>query len=169
MRTITRLALALPLALAAMRTPLAAQESNDPPSLGAGAVAGQITLGLVGTGVGFVGGGLVTRSLASRLGADEERASTLAGYGAYAGIALLTPVGPMAIGSRGRATGSYLAGVGGAAVGMVGSYLLKKLGDSGALDCGACRIPRILAAAGLVLAPSVGATVGFNLSRERER
>lgn len=165
-RTATHLALLAALALPGLAR---AQAAQDAPRLGAGAVTSQLLLGVVGTAGGFIGGGLVTRSVATRLGANEYRASDIAYVGAYVGAALATPVGPMLIGNRGRATGSYVQALAGTVVGGVGSALLKTLGDHGAFDCRACGVVRIVAGLGIVVLPSIGATVGFDRSRERER
>ena len=166
-RPLSRLALLAALAILGV-TPRMLR-AQDAPSLGAGAVTSQLLLGVIGTAGGFIGGGLVTRSVATRSGADEYRASNLAYIGAYVGAALATPVGPMLIGNRGRATGSYVQGLAGTLVGGLGSALLKTLGDRGAFDCRACGVVRIVAGIGIVMLPSVGATVGFDRSRERER
>src|SRR5690606_33004577 len=68
---------------------------DDPASVGGGRVAAQVTLGTVGTLGGFVAGGLATRWVASRAGADPDRASRLAYVGAWTSAALLTPVAPV--------------------------------------------------------------------------
>lgn len=165
------LAVALPLAIAAAvagttAPPLAAQAAPDPPRLGAGPVASQLALGVVGTAGGFVVGGLATRWTATRLGAAPDRASSLAMVGAWTGAALATPVGPMLVGRRDGARGSYPAAVAGTLAGGAASLLVVTAGRRGAFDCRACAPLRLLAGVSAVVLPSLGATLAFNASRE---
>ncbi|MDQ6885979.1 MAG: hypothetical protein M3068_01660 [Gemmatimonadota bacterium] len=129
----------------------------------------EVATGLVGTPLGFVGGGLVARGIALRLGASEERASNVASAGALAGTALGAAVGPTLVGTHGPTTGSYIASVAGAAAGELGSALLVRLNDRGEGESGPCRVRCVVSAAAIVLLPSVGATIGFNLSRRGQR
>ena len=136
------------------------------PELHAGRVAGQVALGTVGTLAGFVGGGLATRTVARRLGASDERASRLAYVGAWSGAALATAGGATLIGRHDNVTGSYTAALGGAVAGGLGSWLLVRLCDD---DTGAgsrCGVLSPVAGLAVFLLPSIGATVGFNASRE---
>ncbi len=154
---------------AAVARGVASQTALEPtPPLSVPRVSLEVATGLVGTPIGFVGGGLLTRGIALRLGATEERASQVASGGALAGAALGAAVGPTLVGTRGPTTGSYLAAVAGAAAGELGSALLVRLNDRGDGESGPCRVRCVMSAAAIVLLPSVGATIGFNLSRRRE-
>jgi hypothetical protein len=118
-----------------------------------------------------VAGGLATRWVARRFGATDGEASQLADKGVYAGIALFTAVPPALVGARGPGRGRYVAAVGGAAAGELASALVARVGRARYGDregrertCTAgCKL---LGAAAFAL-PSVGATVGYNLSRRR--
>ena len=158
------------LALAAVPgAPRAARAQDRTPPLSGLRVAGEVGLGLAGTPVGFVAGGLATRWVANRFGATEERASSVAMVGAWTGAALATAAGPTLIGTRGRTTGSYAAAVGGAVAGGLGSLLLIKLNTRGGRAGGPCGFFCSVSAVSVFLLPSVGATVGFNMSRRYER
>jgi hypothetical protein len=152
----------------AAAVPAAAQA---PPALGAGRVGAQLALGVPAGAVGYVAGGLATRWVARRFGATDGEASQLADKGVYAGIALFTAVPPALVGARGPGRGRYVAAVGGAAAGELASALVARVGRARYGDregrertCTAgCKL---LGAAAFAL-PSVGATVGYNLSRRR--
>jgi hypothetical protein len=135
--------------------------AQQPAPVGAGHAAAQVGVGLVGTVGGFVGGGLATRAVASALGAPENNASSIALVGAYSSAALLTAAGPVIIGPGANAHASYWAALGGTAVGGLGSILLIKLNH--AVDLG--QIPRVIGGVLVVALPSIGATIGYNLSR----
>ena len=144
-----------------------ARAQGDPPLTGS-KVAAEVTLGALAGPVGFVGGGLATRWVAQRMGAGEEAASRAAYLGAWSGMALATAAPPTLIGTRGVTTGSYAAAVGGAAAGALASWGLVRLNLwAGAAD-GPCRVKCVVSTAAIVLLPSIGATVGFNLSRKYE-
>lgn len=115
--------------------------------------------------IGFIGGGLATRWTANRLGASEDAASTVALIGAYSGAALATAAGPTLVGAGPHAHGSYFAALGGAVVGGAGSVLLVRLNRAG--DAGS--VIRIISFIGVAMLPSVGASVGYNLSRRYRR
>ena len=140
-------------------TPADAQQ--EPPPVEASHAAAQVGAGILGTTAGFVGGGLATRWVATRLGASDNSASSIALAGAYSTGALLTAAGPTLVGPGPHAQGSYWAALGGAAVGGLGSVLLIKLNH--AVDLG--HFPRIIGAIAVVALPSIGATIGYNLSR----
>lgn len=130
--------------------------------------AGQIATGVVGGPVGYVAGGLATRFLVRRLGGTEGSASAAAQKGAYVGVAALTAAGPALVGARGPGGGNYFAALGGATVGMFGTALVARLNrtpDDQPLP--PCRLKCRVSAAAAFLLPSVGATVGYNLSRRR--
>lgn len=123
----------------------------------------------MGAPVGFLSGGLLTRWAATRLGASEERASDLALAGAWTAATLVTAAGPTIVGRRGPETGSYAAAVAGTLAGGAVSYLLVRLNDRDGDDRRPCRLLCSVSAVGTFLMPSIGATVGFNLSRRYER
>ncbi|HET7457654.1 MAG TPA: hypothetical protein VFJ74_08355 [Gemmatimonadaceae bacterium] len=150
------------LLLVAAAMPAAAQSA---PRVGAGAVTAQVALGTIGTVGGFLGGGLATRAVARRMGASDDGARRAAYAGAWTGAALLTPVGPALVGSRGAAHGSYPAALGGTLVGGAASFALVTAGRHGAFGCRWCGPVRGLVAVGVFVLPSVGATVAFNRSR----
>ena len=125
---------------------------------------GQLSSGLLGMPVGFVAGGLITRSIAHSMGQGEDAASSIALVGAYSGAALATAIGPTVLASRG-ARASYLQSVGGAVAGGLGSVLLIKLNKIGDPDSRACRFVCLASAAAVFLLPSVGATIAANASR----
>jgi hypothetical protein len=129
--------------------------------VGAGRAAAQIGAGALGMPIGFLGGGLATRWAAAHLGASADRASSAAVVGAYVGAAAVTAVGPTLVGGGSRAHGSYFAALAGAAVGGAGSVLLVRLNRAN--DMGS--VLRVISFVGVLMLPSVGATVGYNLSR----
>jgi hypothetical protein len=119
--------------------------------------------------IGFLIGGIVTERIAEGLGTPDPRASRVALVGAYTGAALATATGPWLVGTRGRVTGSYAATLGGTVVGGLGSYLLVRLFDDDEEESDRpCRLACSLATIAVFALPSVGATVGFNLSRRYE-
>ncbi len=155
--------LAAPQTLCAQGVSLAAYD--DPESVGAGRFSAQVTLGTVGTLSGFVAGGLATRWVARRAGADPGRASDLANVGAWTTAALVTPVAPMLLGSQGDVHGSYPAAVAGTLAGGAASLAIVAIGRRGAFDCRYCTPLRVLAGVSAFVLPSVGATIAFNASR----
>lgn len=162
-----RLSLLLVLAVSLGAAAPVRAQSDDPPLSGT-KVAGEIALGAVAGPVGFVGGGLATRWVARRVGAGEEGASRAAYWGAWTGMALATAAPPTLIGTRGVTTGSYAAAVGGAAAGTLGSWALVRLNLWAGAGTEPCRVRCVVSTAAVVLLPSIGATVGFNLSRKYE-
>jgi hypothetical protein len=133
------------------------------PAISAGAVAGQVSLGVVGTAVGFFGGGLAARRIAIALRSDDDMISRVAYVGAYTGGALATAVAPALIGSRGDAHGRYAAGVAGAIGGGLVSVVIRKLGRTGVF--GERGPVAIVMGAAIVALPSIGATIAYNQSR----
>ena len=161
---------AIALSLAVLATPGLAQRSPAPPPLSGVRVAAQVTSGALTTPLAFLGGGLATRWVAGRLGATERQASRVAYLGAWSTAALATAGVPALIGARGPGTGSYAAALAGALAGGVASYGLIRLNRRGDEDeRRPCRIGCVVSAAGVFLLPSIGATVGFNLSRRTTR
>lgn len=155
------------LAIAAVVPPLLARPAAaQAPRLGAGRVAAQVATGTLGGAVGFVAGGLLTRSVVRHHGLDEESASHPAFLGALVGMTLLTPVGPAVVGNH-QGAGSYLAAQGGALAGGLASALLIAGGRSGILDCRICGPLRIASGVAIALLPSIGATIGYDVTRSR--
>jgi hypothetical protein len=135
--------------------------AQDAPPVEAGHAAAQVGAGILGTTAGFVGGGLATRWAAKGLGASDNSASNIALVGAYTTSGFLTAAGPTLVGPGPHARGSYWAALGGTAVGGLGSILLIQINH--AVDLG--HIPRIIGGIAVVVLPSIGATIGYNLSR----
>ncbi len=118
--------------------------------------------------LGYVGGGLATRFVARRLGASQGTASTLAERAAYVGTAAATAAGPSLVGARAPGHGYYVAALGGATVGMLGSALVARLNQvPEARPDPPCRLVCRLSAVAAFTLPSIGATLGYNLSRRR--
>ncbi len=140
----------------------------DLPSQSVGRATAQIASGLALAPIGYVGGGLATRFIVRRFGGTEGDASGAANKGAYVGVAVATAAGPALIGARGPGRGYYLAALGGATVGMFGTALVARLNrtpDDAPLP--PCRLKCRVSAVAAFLLPSVGATLGYNLSRHR--
>jgi hypothetical protein len=162
-----RAILALGCAVALAASPVPAQ--SDKPPVSFGRALGQVGLGTLGLPLGFVAGGVTGDWIAARLNLSDDTADKVAIVGAWTGAALATAGGSTLVGSRGSTTGSYGAAIAGAAVGGIGSYLLIRLNERAADETDEpCRIRCIVSAIGVVLLPSIGATVGYNLSREFE-
>lgn len=146
-----------------------ADRGDDPP-LNGGRVALQVGTGALLTPIGFVAGGLTTRWVARRFGASDDAASRAAYVGAWTTAALATAAGPTFVGSRGRVTGSYLAALGGAVAGGAFSFVLVRLNDrKGDAADPPCRIVCAVSAVAVFLLPAIGATVGYDLTREYEK
>ena len=143
--------------------------AQGPPALGASRVAGQVGAGVLLTPVGFVAAGIATERVAEGLGASQETASRVARVGGFAGAALGAAGGAALVGARGPGRGSFGAAAAGGAAGVLGGALLVRLGerlfDPDDRPKPPCRVRCVLLAAGAVVLPSVGATVGYNLSR----
>ena len=85
---------------------------------------------------------------------------------AAANAALATAVPPTLIGNAGpHATGSYAASLGGAVVGGLGSWALVRLNQPAGRRDQPCHVLCVASTAAIFLLPSVGATIGYNLSR----
>lgn len=155
--------------LAYSSTAASAQTRLPAPSVGR--LAAEVVVGTAAIPLGFVAGGLLARRLARAFGASEAAASATARTGGGAGAALAAAAGVSAIGSRGPATGSFLASLGGAVGGGLVSYTLVRINrrpaDAGETwRCGtACRV----SALAIALLPATGATIAFNASRRREQ
>lgn len=137
-------------------------ESTGVPSLSAARVTGQIVGGTVVAPVAFIGGGILTKRIALKLGADDEKAGKVAYVGAYTSTWLATAAVPALIGRDGR----FPAALGGSALGMLASLGVAKIGNwryDG--DRRACDILCWTLGAVVVALPSVGATVLYDQSR----
>lgn len=146
----------------------AAAQQRGQPAVTGGRLLAEVGAGVLTTPISFVGGGLATRWVARRFGADDEHASTAALIGAYTIAAFATAVPPTLIGQAGRhATGSYLAALAGTAIGGLGSFALIRLNRTNSVH--ACHVICAVSFAGIILLPSVGATTGFNASRRYAR
>lgn len=138
------------------------------PAVTGGRLLAEVGAGTAALPLGFIGGGLATRWVARKFGADDDAASSDGLVGAYTVAALATAVPPTLIGQAGRhATGSYLAALAGTVVGGLGSFALIRLNRTD--NSHPCRIVCAVNFAGVILLPSVGATTGFNLSRRYVR
>ena len=147
----------------------AAAQQGDPPLEGV-RIAGEVAGGMLATPVGFIAGGLLTRTIALRMGAGEDAASRAAYVGAWTAAALSTAAAPTLIGRIGRPTGSYGSALVGAVAGGLASYgvvLLNRRPDDA--DDRPCRIGCVLGSVAVFVLPSVGATIGFNMSRRYDR
>jgi hypothetical protein len=135
------------------------------PAPSAGRVAAQVGVGLVAMPIGFIGGGLATRWVANRFGASPDAASSAGLAGAYVSAAFATAAGPTLVGAGPHASGSYFGALGGAVAGGAGSFALvrlNRLGDAGG-------VLRVLSFVGVVILPSAGATLGYDLTRRYRR
>jgi hypothetical protein len=130
-------------------------------------ITSEIASGVVAMPIGFFGGGLATRWVARRAGVtDGEQAGTIGTIGAYTFGALATALPPTLIGNAGpHATGSYAAALGGAVVGGLGSWALVRLNQPAGRRDQPCRVLCVASTVAIFLLPSIGATVGYNLSR----
>lgn len=123
-------------------------------------------LGTLATPVGYLGGGLAARWTASKLGASDETARTVAYVGAYTGAALTTAAAVEYLGRTSRVSGSFPATLGGAFAGELASWGVVELGRALYSDAEACNLLcNTLGATAFVL-PAVGATVAHSLSRD---
>jgi hypothetical protein len=146
-------------------TPRRACAQQRVPAVGIGRAAAQIGAGVLAMPVGFIGGGLATRWVATRFGATSDGASSIGLAGAYAAAGFATAAGPTLVGGGPHASGSYFGALGGAVVGGAGSVALVRLNRAG--DAGS--VLRMLSLVGVVVLPSVGATLGYNLTRGYRR
>src|SRR5690606_5921439 len=90
---------------------------GDPGAPSVPAIAGQVALGTLATPVGYVGGGLATRWIATRLGVSDDAARRAAYVGAYAVSTLATAATVEYLGRTGRVAGSFPATIGGTVAG----------------------------------------------------
>ncbi|MBL8958551.1 MAG: hypothetical protein JNJ98_01775 [Gemmatimonadetes bacterium] len=147
--------------VALLATRVAGGQEPLPATSGA-RVTAQLAAGALLTPVGFFGSGWAAKRLAQRTDWSEGRIRRVAYVAAYAGAATATAAAPALIGDRGRYGAAFL----GATAGIGVSALTARLGNArydGGKRCGlACWGLGALA----IAAPSVGATVGYQLSRQ---
>jgi hypothetical protein len=156
-------------ALAAGALPPSAGAQEEVRALAPARVAGQLVGGALTTPVAFLGVGALTKRVAERVGASPDAASRAAYVGAWSGSALATAAVPAAIGARGPGRGSYAAALGGTLVGGAASWLLVRVNRRPDGDERPCRIACTLAGVAVLTLPSIGATVGYDLSRKAVR
>jgi hypothetical protein len=139
---------ALPAAAPETRIVVIERRAEPPPSMGR--IAGELLLGgLVGAG-----GALVGLLMGAAICEDSgQSCDAWAIGGAYAGSIAAIPFGVRAAGAIGDQTGSLGATYLGGLLGGAGGLLMLANGRSS------------ITAVGLVLAPSVGAVIGFNTTR----
>lgn len=158
-------------ALLGAACPLAALSAQDPAprdvrSLSPVRVAAQVTTGTLATPLGFIAVGVLTDTFLERMGRDDDLGSRIAMGAAYVGGALGAASGPALVGARGPGSGRFLAAFGGAAAGGLASWALVRLVDrDGGEPPRGGRIVSAIAGAAVFVLPSLGATVGYNLSR----
>lgn len=145
-----------------------AQAPRDPLPVGPGTISAQVVGATLAIPVGFVAAGLTTRAVARALGASPDVASLAARVGAFSGAALLDAGVVTAIGSRGRAGGSFPAAIAGTVAGGLGSYLLIRLNKRAHRGMRRCGAECIASALTVAVLPATGATLAFNATRRRE-
>lgn len=132
-------------------------EAETPP-LSAGRLAGEVFVGSLFLAGGAVGGAVIGDTLwTNREGCGFSPVCLGGLVGAVAGIGLVAPVGVYLIGASGRETGSFGATLAGSAIGTVVGLGAIAIDDENA----AMAIP-------LLVAPIVGAMIGFNATRRYE-
>lgn len=139
--------------------PVRAQERG--PTTSGARVTAQLATGVLLTPVGFFATGWATKRLTLRAGWPEERARRAAYVAAWTGAALAAAAGPALVGNGGR----FPAALGGAGVGLGLAVFTARLGNwryDGGAACGP--LCWTLGMATMAL-PSVGATVGYQVSR----
>ena len=152
---------------AALGLPAIGRAQRGQPAVTGIRITAEVASGLAAMPIGFFGGGLATRWVARRVGvSDDTEAGTIATIGAYSFAALATAVPPTLIGNAApHTTGSYVAALGGAVVGGLGSWGLVRLNQPAGRRDAPCRFTCIASTVAIFLLPSVGATLGYNLSR----
>jgi hypothetical protein len=144
----------------------AAGAQSEKPPLDPWRVAAEVAAGTVTTPVAFIASGVATKWTAEHLGADDEWASRFATAGAWTGAALATAAVPTLIGTRGRTDGSYGAALAGTLAGGAASWAIIRLMNRNDDEHRPCHFVCVVASVAVFTLPAVGATVGFNLSRE---
>jgi MFS family permease len=157
------------LSLPPLAAPLRAQDAGAPRdvrALSPARTAAQVGAGTLGAPIGFIAVGVVTDRIFESLGRDDDFTSRISLGAAYAGGALGAAAGPALIGARGPGSGRFVAAVGGAAAGGLASWAVVRLVDRDGDEAPrGGRIVSTLAGIAVAVLPSVGATIGYNLSR----
>lgn len=138
------------------------EAQTSPPSLSSARVTAQVVGGTLVAPVAFIGGGVLSKRAALRLGASERGARRAAYVGGYASTWLGTAAVPALIGRDGK----FPAALGGSALGMLASVGLVRVGNwryDG--DRHACDVLCWTLGAVVAALPGVGATVLYNDSR----
>jgi hypothetical protein len=130
-------------------------ERDETPPLSGARVAGEL---LAGGALGIIVGGIGGAALGARISKSFE-GGLLSGM---AGMTLLAPVGVYLAGNSGDETGSFGAALGGSALGLVAGLGAVALASGGGGNAGV----EVLAGVLFLAAPTIGATIGFNLSRK---
>jgi len=138
------------------------EAQSRPPTLSSARVTAQVVGGTLVAPVAFIGGGVITKRVALRLGASEEGAGRAAYVGAYAATWLGTATVPALVGRDGK----FPAALGGSALGMLAAAGLVRVGNwRYDADRRACDVLCWTLGAVVVALPGVGATVLYNESR----
>lgn len=149
-------------AAAALAMGARVEAQDGPPTLSGARVTAQVVGGTLVAPAAFIGGGVLTKRVALRMGASEQGAGQAAYVAAYATTWLTTSAVPAVVGREGK----FPAALGGSALGMVAAAGLVRVGnwlyDDDRRTCGV--LCWTLGAA-VVALPSVGATVLYNESR----
>lgn len=129
------------------------REVRAEPPASAKRIVGEIFLGLIVGSSGALVGALLGDGLC--IGGDEENSSCEASLigGAYVGAIATIPFGVRAVGNAGNQTGSLGMTYLGSVLGGLGGLLMLANGRDD------------ITAIGLILAPPIGATIGFNMTR----
>jgi hypothetical protein len=133
------------------RTRLVLREVRSDPPPAAGRILGEVLLGMVVGAGGALVGGLIGN--AACIGSDSGDCDPSLIGGAYIGYVATIPLGTAPAGRSGGQTGSLGATYLGVAAGGVGGLLMLASGREN------------IAILGMVLAPPLGAMVGFNATR----
>ena len=146
----------------AFTAPLAAGAQDGPPSLSSARVAAQVGGATLVAPIAFFGSGVVTKRLARKMGADNERAGRSAYIAAYSATWLATAAVPAVVGRDGR----FPAALGGSALGMLAAVGVARVGnwryDADRRECGVL----CWGLGALVVAlPGIGATIAYDQSR----
>ena len=126
-------------------------DRREPPASGT-RIAGELLLGALVGGGGALIGALIGAGACIGGGDTGDCTASLVG-GAYLASVATVPLGVYAAGNSGRETGSLGMTYAGAALGGLGGLLLLANGED------------TVTTIGLVLAPSIGAIIGFNMTR----
>jgi hypothetical protein len=133
----------------AVRSRIVLRNVHAEPPVSFGRITGEIFLGMVVGG----GGALVGALLGGGLCIGDQVCERSAIGGAYLGAILTIPLGVQAVGAIGEETGSAGMTYLGSALGGLGGLLMLANGREN------------ISILGMVLAPPIGAMIGFNMTR----